>query len=116
VSEIEALPRALYKKAPASAGILPLYCPKSSMSHEVVVIDLADSDDDDEEPLAFTTESRVPSMSSIAMDSAVLCYGDSPLVNALRALANSEKSRAEHAHAHSNAQQPFNCRGGGGGG
>jgi hypothetical protein len=45
-------------------------------------------------------------MSSTTLDSAVLCNGfDSPLVNALRTLANSEKSRAEHA------QQPFNYRG-----
>ena len=68
------------------------------------MIDLADSDD---EPLALT-ESRVLSMSNITMDAAVLCNGfDSPLVNALRVLANSEKSRAEHA------QQSFNYKGGG---
>jgi hypothetical protein len=36
-------------------------------------------------------------MSSVTMNSIVLNYGDSPLVDALMALANSEKRRAEHA-------------------
>jgi hypothetical protein len=58
-------------------------------------IDLAGSDSDDE-PIAFT-ESKVISMSNIAMNSIVLRYGDSPLVGALRVLANSEKRRAEYA-------------------
>jgi hypothetical protein len=44
-------------------------------------------------------------MSSTAMDSAVPCYRDSSLVDALRALASSEKSRAGHA------QQSFNYKG-----
>jgi hypothetical protein len=36
-------------------------------------------------------------MSNVTMNSIVLNYGDSPLVGALRVLANSEKRRAEHA-------------------